>query len=311
MPKRSRAATAFEASDPPRAGRGGRTASSLLALAATLLGPASAPAWLVEGHRRIAVAAVEVLPVEVPATFRESAETIGQLSKEPDVWKNRATVHLRDGESPEHYLDIERFRGAALPELRSAALRWIGSLGLDVGEVGLLPWAIVEESERLTLAFAELRRWPGDEAARVQALAVAGRLAHYGADLVQPLHTTIHHDGWALPDDSAPRDGTHFRIDGLLEAVEIDRKGALDALEVPIYEDPVAAVRAEFAASHALVDRTYEIDRRLVEPDGAEDPEVVAFACERYRAGVRFVAGLMRAAWEASARIELPEWLER
>lgn len=289
-------------------GRGVRARGWLVAAAAGLLAPAAAPAWLVEGHRRVAVAAVESLPAEVPAFFRDGAGTIGRLAEDPDVWKSRATPHLRDGESPEHFLDVERLRGEPYPEYRSEALRRIGDLDLGIAEVGLLPWAIVEETERLTLAFAELRRWPADEAARVQALAVAGRLAHYGADLVEPLHTTIHHDGWALPDDSTPRAGLHFRVDGLLENVEI----ALEpALEAPVFPDPVAAVRAEFAASHALVDRTYAIERRLREPGGARDPEVVAFTCERYRAGVRFVAGLMRTAWEASAGVELPDWLGR
>jgi hypothetical protein len=276
-----------------------------------LAGNAPGFAWYAEGHRRIAVAAVEALPPEVPGAFRASAAAIGDLAGDPDVWKHDGTPHLANGERPEHYLDVERLRGEPWPELRTEAQRRIAGLGLDVGDVGMLPWTIVELTERLALAFAQLRRWPDDEAARAQALVTAGRLAHYAGDLVQPLHTTVHHNGWALPDDSSPLEGIHLRIDALIEKTGFDREAAVAGLEPVVLADVAGAVRLEFAASHALVDRVYELDTRLAAPDGVADPEVVAFTCERYRVGVRFLASLLRTAWEESAQLELQPWVKR
>lgn len=301
-------------------GRAGRQApasprpfrvAALAGVLAGLVAGGPAGAWHVEGHRRIAVAAVEALPEEVPAGFRAAAPAIGDLAGDPDVWKHADTPHLANGERPEHYFDSERLRGEPWPEDRTEAQRRIAALGLDVGDVGMLPWTVVELTERLALTFAQLRRWPDDEAARAQALVTAGRLAHYAADLVQPLHTTIHHNGWALPDDSSPLEGIHLRIDALIERTGFDREAAVAGVEPVVLADVVGAVRLEFAASHALVDRVYELDARLATPGGAADPEVVAFTCERYRAGVRFLASLLRTAWEESARLELQPWVTR
>lgn len=287
-----------------------RAAALAVALAGLAVG-APVFAWHAEGHRRIAVAAVEALPEEVPAGFRAAAPAIGDLAGDPDVWKHRDTPHLANGERPEHYFDSERLQGGPWPRYRTEAQQRVAALGLDVGDVGMLPWTIVELTERLALTFAELRRWPDDEAARAQALVTAGRLAHYAADLVQPLHTTIHHNGWALPDDSSPLEGIHLRIDALIEKTGFDREAAVAGVDPVVLADVAGAVRLEFAASHALVDRVYELDARLAAPDGVADPEVVAFTCERYRVGVRFLASLLRTAWEESAKLELQPWVKR
>lgn len=294
---------------------GGGRAPGLAAVLALALawGAFAAPAgaWHTEGHRRLAADAARLQPRAVPRFFRAGAATIGHAAVDPDVWKLDAVPALRDGEGPEHYLDLELLGGREWPERRSAALRLYGELRLDAARTGFLPWAIVEGAERLAACFAEHRRWPRDPVIQTKCLVYAGWLAHYAGDLDQPLHTTLHHDGRALPNGESPRAGVHQRVDGLLERVPFDARAALAGVELRPVGDLWAHLRAEFAASHALVDRVYELLPALDGAAGAGDRRVVEFTAERYRASARFVAEIFLWAWERSATIELPDWLVR
>jgi len=169
---------------------------------------------------------------------------------------------------------------------------------------------LVELTERLAVTFAELRRRPDDPDLRASSRLIAGWLAHYAADLAQPLHTSIHHDGWALPDGSSPHAGIHATADALVERVVTDPAAAAAGLE-PLEVDPLEpAIAAELAASHAELDALYAALDRLALSGGEPDPEVAAFVCRRYRAAVRFLAGLYLHAWRRSAGIDLPPWLD-
>lgn len=280
----------------------------LLPLLAGLASPTAA--WLVEGHRRVAADAVRLLPAEVPAFFRAGALAVGHSAVDPDTWKLREVAQLRDREAPDHYLDAELLGDRPLPPLRSEYLALLAELDLAPDRVGYLPYTIVEATQRLTVAFAEHRRWPRNRHVRAKALVYAGLLAHYAADLCQPLHTTIHHDGRALPDGSSPRSGLHVRIDGLFERVAFDRPTALRGAEVRPADDVWAAVSARLASSRGLVERVYALAAAAAE-EQPSDPEVVAFTRERYGEAAGFLASLFLTAWRDSARLELPDWLDR
>lgn len=278
------------------------------ALAALALASEPARAWLAEGHREAVRGALRLLPAGLPEPFSGAGETLADLAVDPDIFRNRATPALAGSEAIEHYLDVERLPDGAWPASRAEHFALLQARGLVPAELGGLPWAIVEASERLTLAFALLRRDGGDAAARAQALVQGGLVAHYAADAAQPLHTSVHHDGWALPLGGSPFEGLHMRVDALLERVRFDREGALAGIEARAFADTAAAVRSEILASHALIDRTYRLAPLLESPGGHARPEVTAFACERYAAASRFVASLWLTAWERSRTIELPGW---
>ncbi len=285
----------------------------LLCLAATWLAPGAASAWFVEGHRRVAIDAVRLSAPTLPSFFREGAAAVGEGAVDPDVLKAPGTPALRDVESPEHYFDWEHLEGRTPPELRSQYVRLMASLRRDPAATGTLPYAILEGTDRLVIAFAEHRRWPADPLIRTKALLWAGQLAHYAADLCQPLHTTIHHDGRLRQDGSSPGSGIHQNVDALLESVPFDRTAAIRGIEIAPAGDLRAALLEELAASHRLVDAVYRLEASLA-PRRAERPwqaSTVEFTAERYGAAVRFVAILFRTAWERSAAIELPRWLER
>lgn len=248
-------------------------------------------AWHARGHRTVAVGAVAILPEELPSYFRAGAGSIAHHSVDPDVWRNRATPELGAATVPWHYVHLEATADAG-------------------GSDGELDRTILELTERLTLAFAEHRRRPDDPEVLAASLVIAGWLAHFAADLAQPLHTSIHHDGWALPDGASPVDGIHATLDGLLERVVADPRAAAGDLEPLDIDDLDVAIARELAASHSELDAAYAALAELSGGDGEPGPAAVGFACRRFEAATRFLAGLYRVAWRRSAIVELPRWLD-
>ncbi|MDH3255773.1 MAG: hypothetical protein OEM62_12320, partial [Acidobacteriota bacterium] len=184
-----------------------RLAGLVLVVALMPVTVAPSHAWSADGHRLVARLATASTPADLPDFFRGGSERVAAFSIEPDVLRLRDTPHLRAREYPEHYLDSELLDGAVLPDSRSVFLELLQRKSLAPTAVGMLPYAIVEATEHLAIAFAEHRARPDDVDIRTKALYLAGVLSHYSADLSQPLHTTIHHNGRARPDMSSPRTG--------------------------------------------------------------------------------------------------------
>ena len=281
---------------------------------------APSAAWLVVGHRIITLDAVAALPETFPPFFTAGAVAVAEASVDPDLHRPRELAQLRNRETPEHYLDLELLEERAIPSLRSEHLRLVAWLAAepgggrvrDIASVGTLPYSVTEGLQRLTVAFAEYRRWPDDPHIRAKILVYAGLLAHYAGDLCQPLHTTLHHDGRSHPDGTSPRTGIHRRVDALPTAVPLDRAAIVAETRLVALSDGFADVVAELLASHAFVDRVYELEGDLpTAEDGRISPDLAAFATERYAASVRFIGSLFLTAWEDSATFELPDWLQR
>jgi hypothetical protein len=284
----------------------------LLALTATVSTP-PAHAWWPEGHSTIARAAVQAQPGEVPAFFRRGGETVAHLAQDPDAMKNRALPNVSDAESPEHYLDRELLRGRAIPATRSEYLRLCAELKVNPKDVGYVPYAVAEWTERLTIAFAEHRRWPTNRIVRTRCLFYAGILAHYAGDLCQPLHLTIHHDGRARSDNSSPKTGIHHKVDALIERLGLTPRELSREQTPQAFPALMPAIIREMDASSALVERVYELEPKLPPTTGdlTVATEVAAFTRERARAATRFLASLYLTAWRNSASVKLPEWMKR
>ena len=180
-------------------------------------------------------------------------------------------------------------------------------------KVGLLPYALVESTQRLTVALAEHRRWTDNPHIRTKCLVYAGLLAHYAQDAAQPLHLTIHYDGRALKNRTSPRKGIHLKIDALLGKLKVSDEEIIRDLPVKRFDNLFAAVLAQLRRSHAQVEAVYELEPKLpdllapIEAGG----EVEAFARDRARVAVSFAASLFVTAWEDSAKIKFPKWHER
>jgi len=285
----------------------------LIVLSAMFVSVRMADAWHDEGHFYTALAAVRNLPEDVPAFFRNGAGSIAHNALDPDVFKVRSLPQLDHCEYPEHFLDIELLRGHDLPPKRYDYLKLCDELNVDPTKAGLLPYAITEWTQKLTMAFAEHRAHPDNPHIQNKCLVYAGILAHYAADLHMPLHTSIHWDGRAEAGVPYVRTGIHNKVDALPTKVPYNELFA-EPLPTPLTSrDVFGFTMAQLASSHKLVDRVYELEPDLPEWDNLAplQGEVLRFTKERTRAAAAFTADLYLSAWRNSAQITLPRWLDR
>jgi hypothetical protein len=269
-----------------------------------LILPAPSFAWWVKGHEAVVRAAVVSLPQDMPAFFRAGAAQLAEGAGDPDRWKNRAARFLRQAESPDHYIDLEDYQGKPLPDGRYKAIDLLYQLGARPERAGMLPYAVMEHFDRLTVAFYDFRQNPADEAVRAKCLVAAGILSHYTGDAVMPLHTTRDYDGRKTPDGEILQQGIHARIDSFPEKNNLTPEIISRQLTGKEEPDVWKRVREEIAASHQQVDRCYELDR---EGAFAKPTDISrAFILERCRRGAQFTADLYYTAWKQSASLQPP-----
>ncbi|MCS7337256.1 MAG: hypothetical protein NZ739_03330 [Verrucomicrobiae bacterium] len=218
----------------------------LVCSAVALAGLAPVKAWDYETHRLICQLALSCLPTNFPAFIRAPAaqERIAFLGGEPDRWRNVPDLTLRHFNGPDHYFDTELailcgFSPDTLPMFRYdfvVQLERARATQPDkfppVNEAknadrtqqlaGFLPWAITEQFGKVKSGFAYLKAY--EEAGTAEEVSNAqqniiyamGVLAHYVGDATQPLHTTVHYNGWVGPNPRGYTTNTSFHrwIDG-------------------------------------------------------------------------------------------------
>ena len=215
--------------------------------ALAVLSAGSAGAWDYEGHRVINQLALASLPTNFPAFVlaADQRERVAFLSGEPDRWRNNAGLSLRHANGPDHYIDLEELKlcdltPAQLPPLRYTFVSLFSQARAAHPErfnpidpesdrdqtrelTGSLPWTIVECTEKLESCFSYLKTFeraggtPAEIAnARADVVYVMGVMGHYVGDGSQPLHTTIHFNGWVgdNPHGYTTRHTFHTWIDG-------------------------------------------------------------------------------------------------
>src|SRR6185436_4507217 len=161
-----------------------------------------ANAWGEEGHRFINRVAAEHLPEDMPPFFRNAGVRLSFLGPEPDRWRDSKELFkaLTEVNGPDHFIDIDKPENfAELPNDRYAYADWLRTKGKDPKDVGYLPYSILEGYQKVQVLF-RLWRDRQHEAEREQIeqniIYYAGVVGHYVADGSQPLHTSIHYNGW-------------------------------------------------------------------------------------------------------------------
>jgi hypothetical protein len=308
-----------------------RPSTSRTLLAASLALALSAGqvfAWGATGHRLIGTAAMESLPASVPDFLRtpKAAQAVGELAREPDRWKDAGRAHDSDRD-PGHFVDLgddgKIFGGpalAALPETRQAydaALRTVGS---DSWKAGYLPYSIIDGWQQLAKDFAlwridkaaaehvpdpAHRAWFEADLAERQDLILRdlGTLAHYVGDGSQPLHVSIHFNGWGPWPN--PGDYTQEHVHGPFEGAFVHDHIDLAAVRAAMSpereaDQPIAQWTADYLdATCAQVAPFYE----LYKAGGfsGDDARGRAFAAARLAAGASALRDVIFTAWRASA----------
>jgi hypothetical protein len=267
--------------------------SAPTALLVLLLTPVGA--WWVDSHGRIADAAATGLPDEMPRFFRAAGKQLAYMAGDPDRWKNPAAKWLGSATFPDHFIDLEDYEGNELPRDRWKAIELLQKLKREPNKAGLLPWAIMEGYDRLSVAFYDYRENEQSQIIQAKCVVYAGLLSHLTGDCAMPLHTTRDYDGRPDKEGVKRQKGIHAKIDGFPEKFGITAEEITRRLKARPVEDVWKRVLDEVKESHKHIDRCYELDRA-----GAFDKptkESRAFILERCRAGAQFTMDLWYSAW--------------
>jgi len=260
--------------------------------------------WWSGGHETIAEAAASRLPEDVPAFFRKGGKELAHFSVDPDRWKNREMTFLRRAEEGNHYLDSEDLEGKTLPGTnRFDAMKMIyGELKKDPYKVGLLPYAIMEEYEKLVVGFYDYRKSPSNPAVPMKCLVYGGTLAHYTGDAAMPLHTTRDYDGRRQPDGTIKQKGIHAKIDGFPEKNGFKPEEVCRGLEPRKIDDVWKYVMKFIEESSTHIPKCYELDAAGALEKPTEESR--AFIMARVRAGTQFTLDLWYTAWLRSEKLQ-------
>lgn len=308
-----------------------------LALAALVLVAAGgvalqADAWGHTGHRLIGVAAVRGLPDELPGFLRNPGAwaEVGELGREPDRSRGGGQPHDRERDTA-HFIDLDDSAHAinaggpsldALPTLKSEYDAALIAAGLEINDAGYLPYAIMDAYQQLVRDFAtwrvlnaaerreadpSKRAWYREDRVRREALTLRdmGALSHFVGDGSQPLHATIHYNGWSRdapnPDGFTTSRQTHGAFEGDFTA-RVARLDAIEAAMAPPRLDGFdlrTRVPAYLKTTLAEVRPLYVLEKAGAFRD--TDARGAAFVTARLAAGASELRDLYVLAWRDSA----------
>ncbi|MDR3506820.1 MAG: S1/P1 Nuclease [Caulobacteraceae bacterium] len=309
--------------------RAALAASALGVLALGALVPhGAALAWGSTGHRIIGRLGVATLPEEVPAFLRsqQSIEAVGELAREPDRWRNAGKTHdnFRD---PGHFIDVDdngRILGgpalAALPLTRSDYETALRAVGTESGHAGFLPYSIIDGWQQLAKDFAywrvltaaipretnpERKAWMQADLKRRETLIVhdLGIWAHYVGDASQPMHASVHYNGWGdYPNpEGYTQDRVHVPFEGPFVQRNVSEKAVRAAMTAPQACDAIEVCTARYLGQTAATMIPFFKMQKAGGLTGAH-PAGVGFTVDRLAAGASELRDLTVAAWEASAK---------
>lgn len=146
--------------------------------------PIIAHCWGSWGHRHINKAAVFPLPQEMRSFYYNHIDYITESSVVPDLRKY--WINDRQ-EGHRHFIDIEDFDTGfeGIPKEGAEAFKKYDSTFLS--RTGILPWYIIEMTNKLTRAFKNKNKG--------EILFISSEIAHYIADAHMPLHTSSNYNG--------------------------------------------------------------------------------------------------------------------
>jgi hypothetical protein len=244
--------------------------------------------WGVRGHQSANRAAVRGIPEDGPVFLKQYEDWIAKTGPVPDNWRGIGEPYSKIFEDPNHGWFKEQF--AFMKEIPRSRYEFVLRLYdeylrirekdpdraalTNVRWTGTMPYAAMENYDRMKAAMRLYRRALADPSAESQQDArflaqdiafYLGWLGHYTADGAQPLHDTIHHDGWL--GENPKQYTTDPRVHGRFESSFVDLIQLKDADLSPlmtkarVLDDPFAAILAHLddAASH--VEQVYILDK--------------------------------------------------
>jgi hypothetical protein len=202
----------------------------------------------------------------VPDSWRGAAEPYSKLFEDPNHgWFKEQFAFLKVIPRSRYefvialYDEYQRIKATDPERAKLTNVRWTGTL----------PYAAMENYDRMKAAMRVYRRagTPKQDAKFLeQDIAFyMGWLGHYTADGAQPLHDTIHHDGWQGPNPKSYT--TDPRIHGRFESAFVELIQLSDGDLTPlvgtpkVLSDPFAAMLAHLDDAGTHVEDVYQMDK--------------------------------------------------
>jgi hypothetical protein len=246
--------------------------------------------WGPRGHMAANKAAIDAIPSDGPLFLANYREWIGTTGPLPDSWRYPSEPYSKIFEDPNHGWFKEQFAFmTTIPRSRYEFVLRLHDEYLAIKDkdaarakltnvrwTGTLPYAAMENFDRMKSAMRLYRQSLRDTSAAGKAQSeylcrdiafYAGWLGHYTADGAQPLHDTIHHDGWQGPN---PRGyTTDHAIHGRFESKFVDSIGLTETDLQPlvsresarVLNDPFAAIIHHLNDAGTHVEQVYRLDQ--------------------------------------------------
>lgn len=304
--------------------------STALALVFSFACATPALAWGASGHRFISGAAAAALPDSVPGFVRtpDARSEIERLGPEPDRIRNSGK-EIDSDLDPGHFLDLGddltvggAFALDALPATRALYDSALRDAHTSASVQGYLPYNIIEGWQLVRKDFAIWRidaageRTAGDPATRAfftsdrllrEALTLRdiGYWSHFVADASQPMHASVHYNGWGdypNPKGYTNAKTTHWNFEGPFVhqhanlAAVLARVGPYRACGCSIEAQTIAYL----TATNAQLVPFYDLELHGAFANAT--PAGVDFTLVRLAAGATMLRDMIGEAWEESAR---------
>lgn len=320
---------------------------SLLLMASFCLNSVPALAWGERGHDLVTRVAARLLSEEHPNIGEAMASRehmLAHLSNVPDIhWRASYMSNAeREANSSTHYIDLDLIY--PVPEELSqierdydefAELARQRDLDLDT-DIGTAPWRVLQLQQDMTAALRDAAKAENRNAmveASNRALLYAGIMSHFVADLANPHHSTIDHNGV-----QTGQAGLHAYFETLIvnqldlsladEIIDHARDSDLNTLLLPnaspvrraeVLADPSQLIFALTLDSLRHLDQLRDLDRQhsLLEPSTTteqrarrKDPADIAadyrsFVVERLALGSLVLSQLWQLAWNDAGQPDL------
>ena len=274
----------------------------------SLAPPASA--WGEEGHRYINRVAAEHMPEDMPLFFRNAVKRLTFLGPEPDRWRDTKELNKALGEvnGPDHFVDIDKAENfEALPNDRYLYGDWLRAQGKDPKVIGFLPYSMLEGFQKIEVLF-RLWRDPQHEAERDQIeqniIYYAGVVGHYVADGSQPLHTSIHFNGWTTSSNPQlfTREPLHGRFEGEYVKAQIKPEDFSVLVKTATrLQDPFADIVKYLVETYNHVPELYRMEKKVRWDANNRNADSKKFVTERLAAASQMLANLWYTAWLGSS----------
>lgn len=280
-------------------------------------------AWGNEGHIAVNKTAALKIARDMPSFLRKSTDRIAYLGPEPDRWREKSEYALKNCQEPDHYIDLERVDDIReFPQGRYEFYELLYAKRAHASDhaddylperVGLQPYITMEIYGRLKAAFRQYRQLKREHkstaAVEQDIVFYAGWLGHYVADAANPLHTTIHYNGWVgnNPEGYSTSKDIHWKFEGAFVANHLAQLRFDDLVSRPArLADPFHDYIRYLRDSNKLVQQVYEIEKdHGLEAGGSA--EAIDFVRHRLAAGAQMLLNLWYSAWEESIEPAPPQ----